>query len=700
MPTPTNLGEIAPKIKLIMDLVKSSEGIVVIYSQYVWSGIVPCAIALEHMGFNRHGTRKMLVTDAKNINPVFYKDFKNPSYAILTGAESIMGSTKIEDILPILNNPKNSDGSAIKVILMTPIAGEGLSFKNAREMHILEPWYHFNRTEQVIGRTIRTCSHKLLPPEERNVTVYLHACVQDANTNANAGVEETGGGPKEPKAKKAPKEPKAKKEPKEPKKKAKAKAKQADVNKQINTISPDIHAYKISARKLYETHKAEEIIRNNAIDCALLENLNYYPKNIFQMSISMRTSQGDVISHTYGDDPSTQPQCVHPIPTTPDGTVISNNKSMRSELFTQVMPTSTLIVQKYITERIIPSKNKLLRLQGPRGPRGPTQNTYYFTIDELVTHLRKFIDDDMIIYDTLLNCIHPNKLIPNWKLLPHLNGIIAIPDHKSRASYIKMVRLKPSKLQNPPRQPTIAESEEDIADDGKNKEDAQIKNEVTNIVNNIIGQIKNHDPSDKEFYGKYYAYTIPNSLNWEKLAEYIISLSNPPENFKLVAEIYAKTGAFIKATEISLIAKDKGRDYVGFVNIFATNFNVTIYEPQTGNFRDANQKELDSIKSKRKTDMKPEKVNTVYGILEPIHNKKDPAQLFTNQFKLIGNGTPGPVSKGAVCEPKSATEIKKYLNYVTPLLSVDGANKNALCIRLAIELMKKKWLFIYPEYKP
>ena len=35
MPVADKLGEIAPKIKLIMDLIKSSEGIVVIYSQYV-----------------------------------------------------------------------------------------------------------------------------------------------------------------------------------------------------------------------------------------------------------------------------------------------------------------------------------------------------------------------------------------------------------------------------------------------------------------------------------------------------------------------------------------------------------------------------------------------------------------------------------------------------------------------------------------
>jgi len=670
MPTSNNLGEIAPKINLIMELIKSSEGIVVIYSQYVWSGIIPCAIALEHMGFNRHGTRKMLMTESKNINPVYYKNFKQPSYAILTGAESIMGNTKIEDILPILNNPKNSDGSKIKVILMTPIAGEGLSFKNAREIHILEPWYHFNRTEQVIGRTIRTCSHKLLAPEERNVTVYLHACVQPVNIDES----------KKP-------EKKTKKATNKTTKKAKTTEQKQTEQK---TISPDIHAYKISTRKLYETQKAEEVIRDNAIDCALLENLNYYPKNIFQMSISMRTSQGDVISYTYGDDLSMQPKCVHPIPTLSDGTIQSDDKSMRSELFTQILPTTTLMIEKYILARINSKKD-----------HSESNIMYYFTIDELVDVLKQFTDNDMIIYDTLLKCIYPNKLLNNWKLLPHLNGIVAIPLMKSKSSIIKMVRLKPNITQ---KQPTIVEEDGDgNKDQNKSSEsqNAQINKEYDMIVKNILRQIPDHDP--KDCIGIYNAYTMVNSLNWRSFARYIVSLNNPPNDYKRVCELYAKTGAFVKASEIPrLSAKHKGRDYIGFIDIFdTTKLDISLIDLLTDNFRDASEAELNLIKSKRRTDLKPKTVETVYGILEPIHNKKAPSQLFTNQFKLIGTGAKGPISRGAVCDPKPATEIKKYL--LMPPLNIvppEEDNKNTLCFKLAIELIKHNLMFLYPEYKP
>ena len=55
------------------------------------------------------------------------------------------------------------------------MAGEGLDFKNIRDIHILEPWHNLSRLDQAIGRAIRNCSHIELPLEERNVNVYLYA---------------------------------------------------------------------------------------------------------------------------------------------------------------------------------------------------------------------------------------------------------------------------------------------------------------------------------------------------------------------------------------------------------------------------------------------------------------------------------------------------------------------------------------------
>jgi hypothetical protein len=42
---------------------------------------------------------------------------------------------------------------------------------------MLDGWYHLNRIEQVIGRAVRFCSHAMLPKEEQNCTIFLHACM-------------------------------------------------------------------------------------------------------------------------------------------------------------------------------------------------------------------------------------------------------------------------------------------------------------------------------------------------------------------------------------------------------------------------------------------------------------------------------------------------------------------------------------------
>ena len=43
---------------------------------------------------------------------------------------------------------------------------------------MLDPWWNINSYNQVIGRGVRRLSHKNLPKEERNVTIYLHLSVK------------------------------------------------------------------------------------------------------------------------------------------------------------------------------------------------------------------------------------------------------------------------------------------------------------------------------------------------------------------------------------------------------------------------------------------------------------------------------------------------------------------------------------------
>jgi hypothetical protein len=67
----------------------------------------------------------------------------------------------------------NMDGREVKIIIGSQVASEGVDFRFVREIYVFDSWFHLNKMEQVLGRGIRTCSHSLLPPEQRNCTTYL-----------------------------------------------------------------------------------------------------------------------------------------------------------------------------------------------------------------------------------------------------------------------------------------------------------------------------------------------------------------------------------------------------------------------------------------------------------------------------------------------------------------------------------------------
>ena len=102
------------------------------------------------------------------------KNSKN-KYILITGSGDVSSSKNYDKYLEIENG--NKDGSKVKVILGSSAASEGLDFRNIREVHILEPWHHLNKLDQVIGRAIRNCSHKNLEPAKRNVMVYYYASI-------------------------------------------------------------------------------------------------------------------------------------------------------------------------------------------------------------------------------------------------------------------------------------------------------------------------------------------------------------------------------------------------------------------------------------------------------------------------------------------------------------------------------------------
>jgi hypothetical protein len=67
--------------------------------------------------------------------------------------------------------------------MITSSGAEGIDLKNTRFVHIMEPYWHHVRINQVIGRARRICSHSDLPKHLQTVKVYLYLTVIGPEVN-------------------------------------------------------------------------------------------------------------------------------------------------------------------------------------------------------------------------------------------------------------------------------------------------------------------------------------------------------------------------------------------------------------------------------------------------------------------------------------------------------------------------------------
>lgn len=179
-----NIKKYSSKIYTILDQIKKSKGVVLIYSQYIEGGIVPMILALEEFGFIRYGkednnllqTNNKQYIDALTMKPPNNNKNFNPARYIAITGNSRLSPNNIFDIKGITNE-NNKNGEIIKVVLVSKTGAEGIDLKFIRQVHILEPWYNLNRIEQIIGRAVRNFSHKDLPFEERNVQIFMYGTI-------------------------------------------------------------------------------------------------------------------------------------------------------------------------------------------------------------------------------------------------------------------------------------------------------------------------------------------------------------------------------------------------------------------------------------------------------------------------------------------------------------------------------------------
>lgn len=184
------LAKYSPKFLAILENIEDPEniGLHLLYSQFrTLEGIGIMKIVLEYHGFVE---LKLVRTaagewDIGNIEP------GKQRFVLYTGTETAeekeilrhIYNSNWDQISPALRerleliSPNNYMGEVIKLFMITSSGAEGINLENTRFVHIVEPYWHPVRTEQVIGRARRICSHKNLPEELRTIHVFMYLSV-------------------------------------------------------------------------------------------------------------------------------------------------------------------------------------------------------------------------------------------------------------------------------------------------------------------------------------------------------------------------------------------------------------------------------------------------------------------------------------------------------------------------------------------
>ena len=272
------IGNYSIKIKTILDNIYNSEtdtvsdGVILIYSQYIDSGLIPMALALEEMGFTRYGqtvkplfkTKPSEVVDVRTMKPPKdKKNFKPARYSMITG-DTRLSPNNIFEIAGLTDDNKESgniDGHKVKVVLISKAGSEGIDFKFIRQIHILEPWYNMNRIEQIIGRGVRNFSHKDLPFKKRNVEIFMYGTILGNNREEAA----------------------------------------------------DLYVYRVAEYKAIQIGKVTRLLKENAVDCIINHDQTKFTQEEFSKKlkepITQELSNGITLNNFKIGDAPFSPSC-------------------------------------------------------------------------------------------------------------------------------------------------------------------------------------------------------------------------------------------------------------------------------------------------------------------------------------------------------------------------------------------------------
>lgn len=273
------IGKYSSKISKICDCIRDPEtqaissGIILIYSQYIYSGLIPMALALEEMGFTRHGQgihstlfktppRDPLLIDALDAKEGVPKKRYPAKYVMITGDKRL--SKNNDEAVKAVTEDSNAQGHHIKIVLISKAGSEGLDFKAIRQIHIIDPWYNMNRIEQIIGRGVRNFGHKKLPFKQRNVEIFLHATLLK-----DKGDDEL----------------------------------DDEFQREDEKESADLYVYRVAEKKAVQIGVVSRALKENAVDCIVNHEQTNFTQSNFTEPVKQELSIFGEIDYQVGDAP-------------------------------------------------------------------------------------------------------------------------------------------------------------------------------------------------------------------------------------------------------------------------------------------------------------------------------------------------------------------------------------------------------------
>jgi hypothetical protein len=254
--TPEALQTYSPKFLHMLENITDEEnqGLHLVYSQFrTAEGIGLFSLVLEKNGYARFVIKKNHLNMWEIEIPEI--DEGKPTYALYTGTETSEEKEIIrhiyngewdqipESIGSVLKSKyhNNNMGEVIKVFMITSSGSEGINLRNTRFVHIMEPYWHPVRSEQVIGRARRICSHKDLPKALQTVEVFVYLMIfSESQLKSDEAIE----------------------------------LKRKDLSKAIPRvpITSDQYLFEISEIKANLTAQLTDAVKESAFDCYIYSN--------------------------------------------------------------------------------------------------------------------------------------------------------------------------------------------------------------------------------------------------------------------------------------------------------------------------------------------------------------------------------------------------------------------------------------------